>query len=128
MMEIIKTDKAPAAIGPYSQGVKYDNLVFTSGQIPLEPETGVIVEGGIGAQAHQCLKNLTAVLESAGAGLDTVIKTTIFIKDMSSFAEVNEIYGQYFNGDKLPARSCVEVSELPKGVLVEIEAVAQLKN
>lgn len=121
--EVISTDKAPAAIGPYSQAIKAGNFVFTSGQIPINPQTGELVKGDIKEQARQVLENLKAVLEAAGSGLDKVVKTTVFINDMGKFADVNEVYASYFTGD-FPARSCVEVSRLPKDVAVEIEAVA----
>ncbi|GLI10249.1 MULTISPECIES: RidA family protein [Paenibacillus] len=123
-LERISTDRAPAAIGPYSQAIKFGNLLFTSGQIPLNPE-GQIVEGGIAEQTHQVFRNLKAVLEEAGATFESVIKATVFIKDMNQFAEVNEIYATYF-GDHKPARSTVEVARLPKDVFVEIELIAAL--
>ncbi|MFB6366489.1 RidA family protein [Paenibacillus elgii] len=123
-LERISTDRAPAAIGPYSQAIKFGNLLFTSGQIPLNPE-GQIVEGGIAEQTHQVFRNLKAVLEEAGATFESVIKATVFIKDMNQFAQVNEIYAAYF-GDHKPARSTVEVARLPKDVLVEIELIAAL--
>ncbi|MGB9609519.1 MAG: RidA family protein [Bryobacteraceae bacterium] len=121
--EIIRTDRAPAAIGPYSQAVRWNGLVFASGQIPLDPATGQIVEGGIERQTVQVLENLRAVLEAAGARLDTVLKTTIFLKNLDDFAKVNEIYGRYFP-ENPPARATVEAARLPREVLVEIEAVA----
>ncbi|WP_088834950.1 RidA family protein [Paenibacillus tyrfis] len=123
-LERISTDRAPAAIGPYSQAIKFGNLLFTSGQIPLNPE-GQIVEGGIAEQTHQVFRNLKAVLEEAGATFGSVIKATVFIKDMNQFAQVNEIYATYF-GDHKPARSTVEVARLPKDVFVEIELIAAL--
>lgn len=123
MREAIHSDKAPAAIGPYSQAIKHGSMVFTSGQIPLAPESGDIVGSDIKTQTTQVLKNLTAVLESAGAGVDQVVKTTCFLNDMSDFAEFNEVYQQFFTGTA-PARSCVAVDRLPKDVLVEVEAVA----
>lgn len=121
-MKTIETKNAPAAIGPYSQAIAHGGLVYTSGQIPVDPSTGAIEAGGIEGQAHQALKNLAAVLEAAGSGLDKVVKTTCFLRDIGDFAVFNEIYSLYFPGR--PARSCVEVSALPKGALVEIEAVA----
>jgi 2-iminobutanoate/2-iminopropanoate deaminase len=121
-IEIIATTGAPAAIGPYSQAVRVGNLVFTSGQIPLDAN-GQLVEGGIKEQAHQVFKNLQAVLAEAGSSLQQVVKTTVFLKDMGTFAELNEIYASYF-GDHKPARSTVEVARLPKDVLVEIELLA----
>ena len=124
-MEIVQTNQAPAAIGPYSQGIVVNNLFYSSGQIPLTAE-GTLVEGDIKVQTHQVFKNLQAVLEAAGASLETVVKATVFIKDMDEFAQLNEIYGEYFHTHK-PARSCVEVAKLPKDVLVEIEVVALVK-
>ena len=121
-MNIISTKDAPAAIGPYSQAVEAGGLIFTSGQIALDPETGALVDGGIEAQAEQVIKNLRAVLEAAGSGLHKVVKTTCFLSSMGDFAAFNEVYAKYFTGK--PARSCVEVSALPKGAAVEIEAVA----
>ncbi|WLR55095.1 RidA family protein [Mesobacillus subterraneus] len=124
-MNIVQTSNAPAAIGPYSQGVVVNNLFYSSGQIPLTPE-GVMVEGDIQAQTHQVFKNLKAVLEAAGASLETVVKATVFIKNMDEFVQLNEVYAEYFNTHK-PARSTVEVARLPKDALVEIEVVALVK-
>lgn len=121
--EIISTDKAPGAIGPYSQAVKTNGLVYSSGQIPVDPATSKVVEGGIEEQAHMVLKNLTAVLSAAGCGLGDVIKTTVFLKDMGDFAAVNSVYATYFT-ENFPARSCVQVAKLPLDVGIEIEAVA----
>ncbi|MDD3344188.1 MAG: RidA family protein [Sulfurospirillaceae bacterium] len=121
-MKIIATPKAPQAIGPYSQAIALDTLVFTSGQIALQPN-GEFLEGDIVAQTHQVLENLIAVLEEAGTTLDKVIKTTIFLAHMEDFTKVNEVYGNYFKLHK-PARSTVGVATLPKGALVEIEAIA----
>ncbi len=121
--ELINTDKAPAAIGPYAQAIKANGFLFTSGQIPIDPSTGDIVPGGIEAQAAQVLKNLSAVLSAAGVGFENVVKTTVFIKDMNDFPKLNAIYATYFI-EPFPARSTVEVVRLPKDVLVEIEAVA----
>ena len=120
--KIISTDKAPAAIGPYSQAVEVNGLIYTSGMIPVIPETGEIVEG-IENQARQALTNVKSLLEAAGSGMDKVIKTTVFIKDMNDFVRVNEVYAGFFKGD-YPARSCVEVARLPKDVLIEMEAIA----
>ncbi|MED3624602.1 RidA family protein [Neobacillus thermocopriae] len=125
MMKTIQTKEAPAAIGPYSQGVVVNNLFFSSGQIPLTAE-GTLVTGDIKEQTHQVFRNLKAVLKEAGASLETVVKTTVFIKNMDDFAAVNEVYGEYFATHK-PARSCVEVARLPKDVLVEIEVIALIK-
>ncbi len=121
--EIISTDKAPAAIGPYSQAVKVGNFVYTSGAIPVDPKSGEVVAGGVAEQAQQAIKNLAAVLAGAGTGLEKVIKTTVFIKNMNDFAVINEVYKKFFTSD-FPARSCVEVARLPKDVLIEIECVA----
>ena len=121
--EIVSTKDAPAAIGPYSQAIKAADLVFISGQIPLDPASGEIAGDSIEAQTERVIKNLEAVLNAAGSGLDKVIKTTIYLTDLSDFAVVNEIYGSYFN-DAPPARATVEVSGLPKGVKVEIDAIA----
>lgn len=124
MIRTVSTTKAPAAIGPYAQAVMINSMVFTSGQIPLQPN-GELVQGGIREQAHQVFKNLIAVLESAGGSFHDVVKTTVFLKDMNQFGELNEVYAEYF-GDHTPARSCVEVARLPKDVLVEIEAIASI--
>ncbi len=123
-MKTIHTDKAPAAIGPYSQAMAVNGLLFTSGQIAIDPATGNIDAKTIEEQTHQALRNLAAVLETAGTGLDRVIKTTCFLQHMSDFAAFNAVYGQYFPNK--PARSCVEVGALPKDALVEVEAVAEL--
>ncbi|MBQ9407933.1 MAG: RidA family protein [Clostridia bacterium] len=121
-MTIIETQKAPAAIGPYSQAIKVGNLVYTSGQIPLAPSTGKIKAADIAGQTEQAIQNLSEVLKASGSDLNSVVKTTCFLSDINHFAAFNEIYARYFTGK--PARSCVEVSNLPKGALVEIEAVA----
>lgn len=123
--EII-TDKAPKAIGPYSQGIKTGKLVFTSGQIPLDPVSGQIISGGIREQAEQVFKNLQAILEAGGASLNDVLKATVFLKDLNDFEELNSVYMQHFS-QPYPARSCFEVSRLPKDVLVEIEAIAEVQ-
>lgn len=124
MREIISTTKAPAAIGPYSQGIKVnDDLVYTSGQIPMDPATGKIVGTTTGEQAKQVLKNLSAVLEAGGSSLEHVIKMTVFLKNMDDFSDMNEVYGSYFS-ENPPARSAVEVARLPKDVLVEMECIA----
>jgi 2-iminobutanoate/2-iminopropanoate deaminase len=124
-MKIIQTSAAPAAIGPYSQGIVVNNLFYSSGQIPLTAD-GQMVTGDVKTQTHQVFKNLQAVLESAGASFETVVKATVFIKNMEDFTEINEVYGQYFNNHK-PARSTVEVARLPKDALIEIEVVALVK-
>ncbi|MDR0812461.1 MAG: RidA family protein [Oscillospiraceae bacterium] len=125
-MKVIETKDAPAAIGPYSQAAATGGLVYTSGQIPVDPTTGEVAGATIAEQTDTVLKNLSAVLTAAGAALSSVVKTTCFIRDMAEFASFNEVYARYFTGDAKPARSCVEVSALPKGVLVEIEAVAEV--
>lgn len=122
MKKIISTEKAPAAIGPYSQAIEVNNMVFTSGVIPIIPETGELVSGGIEEQANQAIGNLAALLAEAGVDMENVIKTTVFIKDMNDFTKVNEVYAKYFT-TQFPARSCVEVARLPKDVLIEIEAI-----
>lgn len=119
----IKTDKAPKALGPYSQAVVLGNLVFTSGQIALNPETGSLEGENIKEQTHRVCKNLQAVLEASGSNFKSVIKTTCFLQDMKDFADFNNVYGEYFS--EKPARSCVAVNELPKGALVEIEVIAE---
>ncbi|SET20028.1 RidA family protein [Anaerobranca gottschalkii] len=120
---IISTKNAPAAIGPYSQGVRVGNFLYTSGQIPFDPQTMELVSTDIKEQTKQVMENLKAILEEAGTSFDKVIKTTVFIKDMNQFGEINEVYAQYF-GENPPARSCVEVARLPKDVGIEIEAIA----
>lgn len=122
MKEIISATNAPAALGPYSHAVAMEGVVFTSGQLGIDPETGKLVEG-VAAQAEQALKNLEAVLKAAGASMADVVKTTVFVTDLADFGTVNAIYGQHFGAD-FPARSCVQVAALPAGGLVEIEAVA----
>jgi 2-iminobutanoate/2-iminopropanoate deaminase len=124
-MNVISTDKAPAAIGPYSQAIEVNGMVYTSGIIPVVPETGAIPEGSV-AQAKQALTNLSHLLEAAGSSMDSVVKTTVFIKEMNDFAAINEVYATFFKGS-YPSRSCVEVARLPKDVMLEIEAVA-VKN
>ena len=122
MLKTIKTDKAPAAIGPYSQGIGFGNLVFTSGQIPLDPVSGEVVGKTIEEQAEQVIKNISAILEAENIDFNNVIKTTCFLADMSDFAKFNEVYAKYFISN--PARSCVAVKELPKSVLCEVEIIA----
>ena len=123
MSNKVETNKAPAAIGPYSQGLTLGNLIFTSGQIPLNPETGVLEGENITEQTHRVCKNLQAVLEAAGGSLKSAVKTVCFLSDMADFAAFNEVYAQYFT--EKPARSCVAVKDLPKGALVEVEVVAE---
>ena len=125
MLKKVSTNKAPGAIGPYSQAIIYENLLFTSGQIPLDPDKGIIVGEDIITQAERVMNNLKAVLEEAGSSFDKVIKTTCFLKNMSDFANFNELYSKYFTSK--PARSCVAVKELPKDVLVEVELIAYIK-
>lgn len=120
---VISTTNAPAAVGPYSQATKFDQLVFVSGQLPIDPQNGEMVKGGIETQTRQALKNLNEMLLAASASLTTVLKTTIFINNMNDFTKINEVYSEFFNTDP-PARSCVEVSKLPKDGLIEIEAIA----
>lgn len=123
--KIIQTDQAPAAIGPYSQAVALGSLLFTAGQIPLDPKTGEIAGSDIRTQTQRALENLSAVLEAGGSGLARVVKTTVFLKDMNDFAGMNDIYARFFS-EKPPARSAVQVARLPKDVLVEIECIAVL--
>ncbi|MCK9216367.1 MAG: RidA family protein [Firmicutes bacterium] len=125
MKEVISTTNAPGAIGPYSQGIKHGSLLFVSGQTPIDPKTGKLVEGDVTIQAKQCIENIKAILEAAGSSLENVLKSTVFIKDMNSFGKVNEVYGSYFTKNQ-PARSCVEVARLPMDVLVEIEVIAYI--
>jgi 2-iminobutanoate/2-iminopropanoate deaminase len=121
---VIETDRAPAAIGPYSQAVRAGDLIFTSGQIGLDPKTGELVPGGVETQTRRVLDNLTAVLEAAGAGWRDVVRTTIFLTDIGDFALVNKLYGERVGVGMLPARSTVQVAKLPKGAAVEIDAIA----
>ncbi len=124
MFRVIQTEKAPAAIGPYSQALVNGNMMYSSGQIPINPENGQVVEGDITAQTIQVMKNISAILDEAGVNFDHVIKTTCFLKDMGDFAAFNEVYGKYFTGK--PARSTIEVARLPKDVLCEVEVVVFL--
>jgi len=126
MKKIINTDSAPAPIGPYNQAVKSGHLIFTSGQIPIDPVTGELISGGIREQTIQVLENLKAVIEAAGGTLDDVIKTTVFLANMADFPELNILYAEYFGEENAPARSTIQVAALPKGALVEIEAVAKV--
>ncbi len=123
MLEIVETVDAPSPIGPYSQAIRANGFVFVSGQIPVLPNTGLVVEGGIEAQTHQVMKNLSAILRASGCGLDRVVKTTVFLSNLDDFSGFNRIYGGYF-GEVRPTRATVQVARLPREVLVEIEAVA----
>lgn len=122
----VNTDKAPAAIGPYAQAIEVGHFVFTSGQLPLDPATGTFPEG-IKEQTRQSLTNVKAILEEAGSCMENVVKTTVFLKDMNTFGDMNEVYGSFFPADAVPARSAVEVARLPKDAMVEIEVVAVKK-
>ena len=125
MKQAISTANAPAALGPYSQAIQAGNLLFLSGQVPIDPATGSVVEGGIREQARQSLTNLKAILNEAGTNMGAVVKTTVFLKNMDDFAAMNEVYAQFFQ-QPYPARSAVQVAKLPKDVLVEVEAIAVL--
>ena len=124
MKKVISTPKAPAAIGPYSQAIQVGNLIYTSGQIPIDPATGQLVEGGVKEQTRQSLNNIQAILQEAGLTMASVVKTTVFMADMADFAEMNSIYAEFFT-EPYPARSAVAVKTLPKNALVEIEVVAE---
>ncbi len=124
MKQIISTDKAPGAIGPYSQAVRVNDMLFISGQVPMDPATGELVAGGITEQTEQVFKNIKAILEQAGSSLDNVVKSTVFLSDMSNFAAMNAVYAQNFKEGNYPARSAFAVKELPKAALVEIETIA----
>lgn len=124
MANRISTKLAPAAIGPYSQGVEIGNFLFISGQLPVDPATGAFAADDVQGQTRQSLTNISEILEAAGLSMDNVVKTTVFIQHMDDFAQMNEVYARFFTGDVLPARSAVEVAKLPKGALVEIEAIA----
>ena len=126
MKTIISTPKAPAAIGPYSQAVLVNGMLFTSGVIPIDPETNTLVEGDVTVQARQAIGNLKNLIEASGSSMDKVVKTTVFIKDMNDFGKINDIYKDFFTSD-FPARSCVEVARHPKDVLIEIEAIATVE-
>ena len=123
MREMIETKNAPSPIGPYSQAIRANDFVFVSGQIPVLPDTGSVVEGGVAEQTHQVMKNLSSILNAAGTGLGKVVKTTVFLSNLDHFSEFNQVYGEYF-GDAKPARATVQVARLPKEVLVEIDAIA----
>jgi len=125
-MEIIATNKAPGAVGPYSQGIKANNLIFTSGQLPIVPETGELLKEDIEKETLQCLKNVKAILEEGGATIENIVKVNVYIRDMEEFPLINQVYEEFF-GQHKPARSLVEVSKLPKGGNIEIEAIAAIK-
>ena len=127
MKDIVATDRAPRAIGPYSQAIRAGDLVFASGQIPIDPATGEFVPGGIAEQTERVLLNLTAVFEAAGGGLDQVVKTTVFLADMDDFVAMNEVYGRFFSGEP-PARATVQAARLPRDARVEIEAIAMIRT
>lgn len=124
MKKEISTDRAPAAIGPYSQAIEIGNMVFTSGMIPIDPKTGELVTGNVEAQAEQAFQNLKNLIEASGASMEKVVKTVVFIKDMEDFAKINEVYAKFF-AEPYPARSCVQAARLPKDVAVEIEAIVE---
>ncbi len=124
--KVIATDKAPAAIGPYSQAIEVNGMIYTSGVVPLDPKTGLVVDGGIETQTKRVFDSMKELLLAAGSDMDHVVKTTVFIQDMNDFAALNEVYASYFTGE-YPARSCVEVARLPKDVLLEMEVVALKK-
>ena len=124
-LEFLSTDKAPAAVGPYSQGVKTGNLVFSSGQLPVDPETGKVSNGDIQKETKFCLDNVKAVLEAGGARVEDIVKVTVFVTDIGNFTKINEVYAEFF-GDHKPARSLVQVSALPMGADVEVEAIASI--
>lgn len=122
-MNVVSTSNAPAAIGPYSQAVEVNGLIFVSGQLPIDPATGVLVEGDAKAVTRQSMNNIKAILEAAGSSMDKVVKTTVLVQDLGTFGDVNAAYGEFF-GEKAPARACFQVAALPKGAMIEIEAVA----
>lgn len=122
-MKRINTNNVPAAIGPYSQAIEHDNIIYVSGQLPVNPETGEFAEGGIGELTKQSIRNISAILDEAGSSIGKVLKTTIYLQDMRDFSEVNEAYAEFF-GETAPARACMQVAALPKGARIEIEAVA----
>lgn len=124
-LKFISTDKAPAAVGPYSQGIRAENIIFTSGQLPIDPNTGELSKGDIKKETRLCLENIKAILEAEGATIENIVKVTVFVTDIYNFGMINEVYEEFFNGHK-PARSLVQVVQLPKGADIEIEAIAVL--
>ena len=122
-MNVVSTNNAPAAIGPYSQATEVNGMIFVSGQLPIDPATGVLVEGDAKAVTRQSMNNIKAILEAAGSSMDKVVKTTVLVQDLGTFGDVNEAYGEFF-GENAPARACFQVAALPKGAMIEIEAVA----
>jgi 2-iminobutanoate/2-iminopropanoate deaminase len=125
-MSRVQTEKAPKAVGPYSQGMIVDNVVYVSGQLPIDPSTGNFVEGDIQDMTRQCIRNIEAILKEAGTSLDKVVKTTIFVADLANFSAINETYAEFF-GESAPARSCVQAAAIPKGAAIEIEAIARIR-
>lgn len=128
MRKVIHTTKAPKAIGPYSQGIVYNGLLFVSGQVPVNPETGEVVTSSFADEVHQVMANVNAILEEAGTSINNAVKVTIFLSDMNNFGELNEIYASYFSTDAYPARECVQVARLPRDVNVEISVIAQVEG
>ena len=122
-MNVVSTNNAPAAIGPYSQATEVNGMIFVSGQLPIDPATGVLVEGDAKAVTRQSMNNIKAILEAAGSSMDKIVKTTVLVQDLGTFGDVNEAYGEFF-GEKAPARACFQVAALPKGAMIEIEAIA----
>ncbi len=127
MRQAVATEKAPKAIGPYSQGIRAGNLLFVSGQVPIDPATGALIEGDIAAQTHRVMRNLTAILEAAGASMDHVLRCTVYLADMNDFAAMNEVYGSYFS-QPAPARATIQAVRLPKDARVEIDLIAEIKS
>jgi 2-iminobutanoate/2-iminopropanoate deaminase len=127
MRQAVATDKAPKAIGPYSQGIRAGNLLFVSGQVPIDPATGALVEGDIATQTHRVMRNLAAILEAAGASMDHVLRCTVYLADMNDFAAMNEVYGSYFS-QPAPARATIQAVRLPKDARVEIDLIAEIKS
>jgi 2-iminobutanoate/2-iminopropanoate deaminase len=127
MRQAVATDKAPKAIGPYSQGIRAGNLLFVSGQVPIDPATGALIEGDIAAQTHRVMRNLAAILEAAGASMDHVLRCTVYLADMNDFAAMNDVYGSYFS-QPAPARATIQAVRLPKDARVEIDLIAEIKS